>query len=110
MKLRSSLALGLEYDKLINGYASQAAKMLKMVSLFSISQLIYHQVNGQAQVYNCSIEESAMRNAGGCNYGHTSNNERPGLGENIFAIRNPHFNKIEAAAMVHKRFAFIEWE
>ncbi|KHJ81393.1 hypothetical protein OESDEN_18921, partial [Oesophagostomum dentatum] len=39
---RSSLARGLEYDQLIGGNAAQAAKMLKMASLFSISQLIYH--------------------------------------------------------------------
>ncbi|KHJ75162.1 SCP-like protein [Oesophagostomum dentatum] len=77
-KLRSSLALGREYDKLINGNASPAAKMLKMV-------------------YNCSIEESAMRNAGRCVYGHTSNYERPGLGESIYETTERYLDKSKAA-------------
>ncbi|KHJ83445.1 SCP-like protein, partial [Oesophagostomum dentatum] len=77
-KLRSSLARGLEYDKLINGKASPAAKMLKMV-------------------YNCSIEESAMRNAGRCVYGHTENYERPGLGESIFETTEQYKDKSKAA-------------
>ncbi|KHJ88423.1 SCP-like protein, partial [Oesophagostomum dentatum] len=75
---RSSLALGREYDKLIKGNASPAAKMLKMV-------------------YNCSIEESAMRNAGRCVYGHSSDYERPGLGENIYQTTAPYLDKIKAA-------------
>ncbi|KHJ79066.1 SCP-like protein [Oesophagostomum dentatum] len=77
-RLRSSLARGLEYDKLINGNASAAAKMLKMV-------------------YNCSVEESAMKNAAGCVYGHSSDYERPGLGENIYQTTAPYLDKIEAA-------------
>ncbi|KHJ76161.1 hypothetical protein OESDEN_24220, partial [Oesophagostomum dentatum] len=39
-RFRSSLARGLEHDKLIGGNAAKAAKMLKMVGEFTISQLI----------------------------------------------------------------------
>ncbi|KHJ91897.1 SCP-like protein [Oesophagostomum dentatum] len=77
-QFRSSLARGLEYDKLIRGNAAKAAKMLKMV-------------------YDCKVEKSAMRNAIGCVYRHTQNYERPNLRENIYRITDPKFDKRKAA-------------
>ncbi|VDP05100.1 unnamed protein product [Heligmosomoides polygyrus] len=52
------------------GYAPKAARMRKMV-------------------YDCNIEVNAMKNAAGCTYGHSNNADRPGLGENIWALWGP---------------------
>ncbi|KAK5964306.1 hypothetical protein GCK32_012615 [Trichostrongylus colubriformis] len=74
---RSSLARGLEPDAL-GGYAPKAAKMLKMV-------------------YDCSVEASALRHASKCVYQHSTNDERPGLGENIYMTTALNFDKVKAA-------------
>ncbi|VDP18760.1 unnamed protein product [Heligmosomoides polygyrus] len=62
-----------------SGYAPKAARMRKMV-------------------YDCNIELNAMRNAAGCKYGHSSNTDRPGLGENIWAMWGPaNYSLLKAA-------------
>ncbi|CAJ0592111.1 unnamed protein product [Cylicocyclus nassatus] len=74
---RSSLARGLEPDAL-GGYAPKASKMLKMV-------------------YDCSVEASAIRNANKCVYAHSTDAERPNLGENIWFTTAQNFDKVKAA-------------
>ncbi|KAK6047189.1 SCP-like protein [Cooperia oncophora] len=75
---RSSLARGLESDAL-GGNAPKASKMLKMV-------------------YDCSVEASALQHASKCVYQHSTNAERPGLGENIYMTSALNFDKVKAAA------------
>nr|AAD13339.1 ancylostoma-secreted protein 1 precursor [Ancylostoma duodenale] len=74
---RSSVARGLEPDAL-GGNAPKAAKMLKMV-------------------YDCEVEASAIRHGNKCVYQHSSGNDRPGLGENIYKTSVQKFEKNKAA-------------
>ncbi|VDL79821.1 unnamed protein product [Nippostrongylus brasiliensis] len=62
-KLRSQVARGKVTGKY--GPVPKAARMLKMV-------------------YDCKIEETAMRHAKKCKFQHSKKSERPGLGENIY--------------------------
>ncbi|VDM78218.1 unnamed protein product [Strongylus vulgaris] len=89
--LLSSLARGLEPDAL-GGNAPKASKMLKMVKLYE-KFLIKPDFN----VYDCSVEASALRHANKCVYAHSSSSDRSGLGENLFYTSALNFDKVKAA-------------
>ncbi|EPB71948.1 hypothetical protein ANCCEY_08965 [Ancylostoma ceylanicum] len=48
-------------------------------------------------MYDCDIEESAMRHAVGCRWGHSAQHERKDLGENLYYSGNRQMNKVNAA-------------
>ncbi|KHJ80542.1 SCP-like protein [Oesophagostomum dentatum] len=73
-ELRSKVARGLERDG-AGGYAPKASKMLKMV-------------------YDCDIENSAMKNAQQCVFEHSDLDD---LGENIFMTSVLKYDKHKAA-------------
>ncbi|VDO86186.1 unnamed protein product [Heligmosomoides polygyrus] len=65
---RSLVAQGKAENPLgANGYAPKAARMRKMV-------------------YDCNIEMNAMKHAQKCQFAHSPSDQRPGLGENIWAL------------------------
>ncbi|KHJ76574.1 SCP-like protein [Oesophagostomum dentatum] len=76
-ELRSSVARGQERDG-AGGYAPKASKMLKMV-------------------YDCNVENSAMRHAQKCMFGHSGKSERSGLGENLFMTSDSRIDDVAAA-------------
>ncbi|PIO54436.1 SCP-like protein [Teladorsagia circumcincta] len=79
---RSLVALGkAENGGGIPGYAPKAKKMLKMV-------------------YDCAIEENTMEYLKKCNFAHSSREERPGLGQNIWEFSDNNYDKSAAAARV----------
>ncbi|VDM71355.1 unnamed protein product [Strongylus vulgaris] len=82
---RSSLARGLERDGL-GGYAPKASRMLKMIKKCV-----------ELQVYDCSVEASALRYARKCVYAHSKRSERRGLGENLYMTSAINYNKLKAA-------------
>ncbi|EYC31206.1 hypothetical protein Y032_0004g2023 [Ancylostoma ceylanicum] len=76
---RSLVAKGKAEDKL-GGFAPKAAKMPKMK-------------------YECALEALAMKHAKRCRYEHSPDYTRPGIGENIFQVSIPNFDKTRAAQM-----------
>ncbi|EPB71951.1 hypothetical protein ANCCEY_08968 [Ancylostoma ceylanicum] len=62
---RSMVAKGQARDG-AGGFAPMAARMKKMI-------------------YDCAVEESAMRHTLKCRWGHSAQHERPGLGESLYA-------------------------
>ncbi|KAK6060782.1 hypothetical protein COOONC_01560, partial [Cooperia oncophora] len=51
-------------------------------------------------VYDCQIEQSAVRNARKCVYGHSRGLERSGLGENLWMNSTRRMDKAYAAKMM----------
>ncbi|EPB71950.1 SCP-like protein [Ancylostoma ceylanicum] len=76
-RYRSQVAKGKAKDK-AGGNAPKAASMRKML-------------------YDCEVEESARRHAVGCRWGHSSQENRKGLGENLYYTSNTRMSKAEAA-------------
>ncbi|KHJ76377.1 SCP-like protein [Oesophagostomum dentatum] len=76
-RLRSSVARGLEVDG-AGGKAPKAAKMLKMI-------------------YDCDVENSAMKHASKCIFEHSTYAERNNNGENLFKTSILKLDKAEAA-------------
>ncbi|KAL6742286.1 hypothetical protein Aduo_015450 [Ancylostoma duodenale] len=74
---RSMVAKGQAKDA-YGGNAPTAARMKKMV-------------------YDCDIEESAMRHAKGCYFAHSPAHTRENLGENLYYTSELRLDKIEAA-------------
>ncbi|KHJ88200.1 SCP-like protein [Oesophagostomum dentatum] len=72
-KFRSSLAHGLEMDKL-GEYAPKAAKMLKMI-------------------YDCDLEASAEKHAEECIFDHS---DTPGVGQNLWSTSELNLDKVKA--------------
>ncbi|KAK5967612.1 C-type single domain activation associated secreted protein ASP3 [Trichostrongylus colubriformis] len=75
---RSLVAKGEAVNGRIFGFAPKAARMFKMK-------------------YDCNIEKSMMAWAKKCIWGHSPPLERQGLGENIWMISVPNYNKTASA-------------
>lgn len=52
------------------------------------------------QKYECALEALAMKHARRCRYEHSARETRPNIGENIFQVDIPNFDKKRAAQMV----------